>query len=473
MKINSNITAYTTNNAYLINERRLSGASARLSSGSKINKAGDDPANYAIGSKMRAQLEALDKIKTNATTGSSVVETAESAVTEIQSMIQRMSELAIKAANGTMSSSDRSMIQEEVDQLKDEISRISSTTEFNSMTLLDGGFENKGYCRNVASVKVEQYSDQTSAGTYSMKLSYKEGYSLSSYGVSGDVYDVFGTIYPKISDVEYDEGTGEYSVTVSSESEGGAVTSRTYTMSKTELDTNKGKMTFSDTKDASKKITLEFDKVYKYTVSDGADMGTDGIKGASDLFGQLTDPGRAYYTTTRTVNNEDYVTVTSKNGSEVTLKITDRENTSKEGSEVDLTIELTGQGAMRLQVGVDEGEVLDLSIPEMSLSKMHIDDLDMSNEKNATKAINSLEYALDYVSSARSKLGAYENRLDNTISFVNASDEALTTSYSRIADTDMAEEMTDYTNLQVLTQAGMSMLAQANEFPQQALQLLQ
>ena len=76
MKINSNITAYTTNNAYLINERRLSGASARLSSGSKINKAGDDPANYAIGSKMRAQLEALDKIKTNATTGSSVVETA-------------------------------------------------------------------------------------------------------------------------------------------------------------------------------------------------------------------------------------------------------------------------------------------------------------------------------------------------------------------------------------------------------------
>ena len=118
-------------------------------------------------------------------------------------------------------------------------------------------------------------------------------------------------------------------------------------------------------------------------------------------------------------------------------------------------------------------EVLALSIPEMSLTKLRIEDLDVTTMRGATIGIDKLNTALAYVNSARSKLGAYDNRLENTISFVNASDETLSSSYSRILDTDMAEEMTEYTNLQVLTQAGMSMLAQANEFPQQALQLLQ
>ncbi len=466
MKINSNITAYTTNNAYLINERRLSGSSSKLSSGFKINKAGDDPANYAIGSRMRSQIQSLDKIRTNATTGASAVETAESAISEITSMLQRMNELAIKSANGTLSESDRMMIEEEVDELKNEITRIKDTTEFNGMTLLDGTFEDKGYCRNDPNVKIQSYSDETVAGTYSMKFTYKEGYSPESYEATGDLMDIFGTKNLHYSDVE--ESNGNYVMSVT-----GNNISKTYSIKKEDLDSANGICEFQDSEDPTKKITITFERKYDYTVANGADSGVNGIKSATDLFGNLNNEDEYYYTTTRTVDDEDFVTVTSRNGAEVTFVIPDRKAVAESGSEKDLVMEITGKGAMRLQVGVEEGQVLNLSISEMSLSKLHIDDLEMTTEKSARKAIDKLSYALEYVNTVRSRLGAYENRLDNTISYVDASDEALTTSYSRIMDTDMAEEMTEYTNLQVLTQAGMSMLAQANEFPQQALQLLQ
>ena len=478
MKINSNITAYTTNNAYLINERRLSNANTKLSSGFKINKAGDDPASYAIGSRMKSQLLSMDKVKTNATTGASAVETAESAITEISTMLQRMNELAVKAANGTMSDSDRGMIMEEVDQLKDEINRIKDTTEFNGMTLLDGTFENKGYCKNDLSVKVQSYSDKTMAGTYSMRFTYEQSYKLETYGVTGDVADVFGSIFPKVSDVKKNIPTDPtdpvtYSVTVSGEKADGTEISRTYEVNEEQIKAGNGSVEFTDEEDETKKIILNFEKDYKYTVSDPATPPVNGVKSATDLFGLLSGVNKNCYTSTRTVDDTDYVTVTSRDGTEVTFEITDRDAVAKSGSEKDLTMDITGKGAMRLQVGVDEGEVLAIGIPEMSLINMHIDDLDMSTEQSATKAIKKIEYGLEYVNSVRSRLGAYENRLDSTISYVDASDEALTTSFSRITDTDMAEEMTEYTNLQVLTQAGMSMLAQANEFPQQALQLLQ
>ncbi len=487
MKINSNITAYTTNNAYLKNERRLSNASERLSSGFKLNRSGDDPANYAIGSKMRAQLEALDKVKTNATTGMSVAETAESAISELQSMITRMSELAVKAANGTMSSPDRAMVQEEVDQLKQEITRISETSEFNSMNLLNGDFENKGYCRNVVGVGVENYSDETVTGAYDIVFSYMKGYSLDSYSIGGNAYDIFETAYPKVSELTL-SGT-DYLFTVSSETTDGRLISENFTIPKADIDAAvaaETTITVNSTIDTSKNLTFDFREKYDYFIKDSSTDRSDvGIKKASDLFGTSD----RYSINTRSWNGIDHVTVTSKNGAEVTFEI-DRErllqaippeipeisedpNTGEGTFKNTMEIEITGKGAMRLQVGTDEGEVLALSIPEMSLSKMGIEDLDVSTMRGATLGIDQLKDALAYVSSARSKLGAYDNRLENTISFVNASNETMSASYSRILDTDMAEEMTEYTNLQVLTQAGMAMLAQANEFPQQALQLLQ
>ena len=459
MKINSNITAYLTNNAYLTNEKLYTASTTKLSSGYKLNTAGDDPANFAISSKMRAQLDSLDKVKTNATTGSSVLETAEAAMGEIQDMVSRMSELATKAANGTMSSSDRQAIQDEVDELEAEITRIGSSTEFNGQPLLNGSFENKGYCNNYDEVKVSGYSDDTPAGTYTMALTYTQGYDMDQYSLSGNVQDVFGTLYPSVSKVTSDNAADPtYSVTVSATDKNNNSISKTYSFKKTDLINGK----YTNTAD---NITLEPEEIYSYKVADGEDKTSQGIRKASELFGTE----QQYSTSTKTVDGTDYVTISSTNGADVTLAVTDRSSIAGKS----LEINLTGVGAMRLQVGVEQGDVMALSIPEMDLNKMNIENLSVMSEKSATRAISRLDDALEYVNSARSKIGAYENRLDNTITYVDATNESLTSSYSRIRDTDMAEEMTEYTNLQVLTQAGMSMLSQANQFPQQALQLLQ
>ena len=138
-----------------------------------------------------------------------------------------------------------------------------------------------------------------------------------------------------------------------------------------------------------------------------------------------------------------------------------------------MDIDATGIGAMRLQIGSNEGQVLAVDIPEISLRHMGIEDLDVSTEAGANAGIDSIEGAIKYVSAIRGSLGAYQNRLESSVNSLDIISENMTAAYSRIMDVDMAEEMTNYTTYQVLTQAGTSMLAQANERPSQVLQLLQ
>ncbi len=384
MKINSNITAYITNNSYTQNEKRLSISTGRLSSGYKLNKSGDDPANFAIAAKMRSMIKGLDKVKTNTTTGMSVLETAEAAMGDTESMLQRMNELAIKGSNGTLSSSDRQNIQDEVEQLMKEIDRIAETTEFNGMKLINGSFNDRGYTNDL-NVKVMDYSERTYAGKYSIKL----------------------------------EKTGD-----------------------------------------------------KYTVSDVAEADRPaGYNSLAELFG-TTDATKI------SINHEtvphddntstDYVTIKGLRGTELRVKVEEGTITADK-----LELDLTGRGSMRLQVGTEEGEVISASIPLMTTEAMGLAGMDMKTKESSQKAIDQVSSAIEYVNRARSRMGAYENRLENTDSFLGAYNENVTASVSRIQDTDMAEEMTEFTSMQILSQAGISMLAQANEAPQAALQLLQ
>ena len=165
---------------------------------------------------------------------------------------------------------------------------------------------------------------------------------------------------------------------------------------------------------------------------------------------------------------DNYVTVTTPKGGELKISV-DKNATSP----VKANLDLKGTGGMTIQVGSAEGQEIQVVIPKMSLENLGIADLDMSTEEGANKALDQLKEALSFVSSARSSLGAYENRFNMTVSSLDISVENLTGAYSTIKDVDMAEEMVEYTKLQVLVQAGTSMLTQANEQPQQALQLLQ
>lgn len=366
MRINYNVSAMLSNNALANNDNLLSKSLERLSSGLKINHAKDNPAGLAMAKRMNAQIRGIDAANQNASDGVSVIETADGALTEVASMLQRINELSVKSANGTMTDEDRSTIQEEVAQLKEEITRISDVTEFNGQKLLNGEFTSKGFT-NSNDVKVNSYSSGATA---------KE-YTIASLAV---------------------------------------------------------------TKNADGELELAGDPM----------LGAEFPQGCK---AEIRD---------------NLVTISDSDGFELTLEV------PKDGGTFsNLTVDVTGIGSMRLQVGANEGQVLEVEIPAVTLLNMGIENVDVSTVDGAKEAISRVDDAIQFVSSVRGRLGAYQNRLESTVNSLDVTSENMTAAYSRIMDVDMAEEMTQYTTAQVLTQAGTSMLAQANERPSQVLQLLQ
>lgn len=369
MRINYNVSAMISNNALSRSDDALSKSLERLSSGLKINHAKDNPAGLAMSKRMNAQIEGLNVASQNASDGISIIETADGAMSEIQSMLQRINELSVKAANGTMVDADRELIQKEISELKEEIQRITDETQFNGQKLLNGEFGLKGYTTE-ENIKVNEYSKDVPQGIYTVD-------SL------------------KVTEV-----------------------------------------------DGKKTVDIE----------NGVELG-------------------AFFPEDAIVEscNEGILTITASQGFEMKIDI----SKAPVGTYADLSVDAMGIGAMRLQIGANEGQVLGLVIPELSLRNMEIEELSVGTKEDALKAIDSVGNALAYVSDVRSRLGAYQNRLESTISTLGITNENMTAAYSRIVDVDMAEEMTNYTTQQVLTQAGTSMLAQANERPSQVLQLLQ
>ncbi|MCM1262038.1 MAG: flagellin [Butyrivibrio sp.] len=379
MRINYNASAMRANNALNVADNRVSASLQRLSSGLKLNRAKDNPSGYAIARRMDAQIEGVSVATKNASTGISVIETADGALTEVHEMLQRMNELAIKSATGTLTTSDRAIVQEEMKQLKEEVTRISRDTEFNGQTLLDGSFELKGYTNNL-DVKVGYYSDDVIAKVYTV-----------------DALEVF-----------YE-------------------------------DAEKGKIDFDRTKDT-------------FVRGNGFPAGA-----------VLSSVG------------ENCVTITDNNGFEITLDVTPPDGVTGATSKniAPLQLDITGIGAMDTQIGANEGQTLAVRIPTISLQRLGLTNADLSTQESSSDAIEAIKGAIAYVSSARSRLGAYQNRLEHTVSSLDITNENMTASYSRIMDADVSEEMTDYTTQQVVEQAAVSMLAQANERPSQILQLLQ
>lgn len=381
MKINYNASAVLASNSLANNDDLLAKSLERLSSGLKINRAKDNPAGLAMANRMNAQLEGLSKANRNAGDGVSIIETADGAMTEISEMLQRMNELAVKSSNGLESDTDRGVIQDEVRQLKEEITRVAESTEFNGQRLLNGQFSKRGYT-NDTDIKVQSYSMDVAEKIYNIQ-------SL---------------------EIGLDPLTNKYTVT-------------------------------------------------NFQAGDGLPPGT-----------------------TASMEN-NIVTIQGPEGFELKLDLTDVDlsqvtqaaplDVVQGNPEGQLQVHVTGIGAMRLQIGANEGQVLEVDIPRVSLRDMGIEDLEVTSKDSATAAIDRIDGAIQYVSSVRGRLGAYQNRLESTINSLDVTTENMTGAYSRIMDVDMAEEMTTYTSQQVLTQAGTSMLAQANERPSQVLQLLQ
>lgn len=374
MKVNSNVQAMFAQSILSANEEKMAKSTQKMSSGYKLNRAMDNPAGMAITNRMRAQLSSLERATKNSKNAINAIQTAEGALSEIESMLQRMNELSIQGSNGTMSSSDRLAIQEEVDQLVSEINRISKNTTYNSQNLLDGTQDLKAFSRPSKNISVRNYNELMDVGKYEISV-WADG------------------------------------------------------------------LVKSLTKDGAT-IDIAAQEVVEFVDKDGKTTG--------------------YSTKIHTAN-----------GAELTFE------TKGDSGATDVELDITGYGGMKIQVGAEEGQEIQVVIPEVSLRMLNFVDLDgnrtldLRTEEGATKAISQIASAIDYVSAARSKLGAYQNRIENTVTNLDVTTENLTESYSTIKDIDMAEGMVEYTTLQVLIQAGTSMVAQANEQPQQALQLLQ
>lgn len=484
MRINYNVSAMLSNNALSNNDDLLAQSLQRLSSGYKINNAKDNPAGLAMAKRMNAQIESLKQANQNASDGVSIVETADGAINEISEMLQRMNELAVKAANGTMSENDRATVQEEVAQLKEEIARIAETTEFNGQKILNGEFSLKGYTNNV-DVKVNAYSNQVPPKEYmieNLKVYYCE--EEGTYKVDPDSFAP-GEEFPAGTKVSMkddlviirDSNGFEMQLDVSRVDFSGATVEETWkSITFPREGDNMGFAEILDSLTISYCVEDQSYKVESFTRGEACPEG--GVNISIDDNGVVTiktDEGFEMQWDISDVDFEDDTAedIKTTTWKSMTFTLDDADPADPEDTGTAIIIDATGIGAMKIQVGANEGQTLNLDIPAITLKNLGIENMDVLTQANALDAINRLDGAVQYVSSVRSRLGAYQNRLESTINNLDVTTENMTAAYSRIMDVDMAEEMTQYTTYQVLTQAGTSMLAQANERPSQVLQLLQ
>ena len=481
MVVQHNLTAMNSNRMLGLTTASQAKSTEKLSSGYKINRAADDAAGLSISEKMRKQIRGLTQASSNAQDGISAVQTAEGALNEVQDMLQRMNELAVKAANGTQSEDDRSYIQNEIDQLTTEIDRVAETTKFNETYLLKGDQDNEKAYTYTYGTATNKVATVTMPATYSQKgtkltVAFKNTASgdaqnevaklIRDQGLSVTYTSVASTTSSKF-DVTASvslNGTDKYSVAKNGndydikDSKGNAIA--TITVTNTGLGDDKDKIEGSETITASEaKAGYSDGETIKYYDKDG-----NGIpENALGKYFSSTSAGGTVTSTPRSDAPQIYDAL----GNKITAAAADV--TGKQ--------DLTGALTLTLHVGADatSNNQISVNLDAMSAKGLGVNGLkvDGADDTNAKNAIETIKESIQKVSTQRSALGAVQNRLEHTISNLDNVVENTTSAESQIRDTDMATEMVKYSNNNILAQAGQAMLAQANQSNQGVLSLLQ
>jgi Flagellin and related hook-associated proteins len=413
MRINNNMMAMNTHRQLGISTNQGSKSMEKLSSGFRINRAGDDAAGLAISEKMRGQIRGLNQASRNSQDGISLIQTAEGALNETHAILQRMRELAVQSATDTNTSEDRTNIQDEINQLGSEIDRIANTTEFNTKNLLNGSL---GAAQTVATGTI------TNTGNI--------GASMADATVLNVLVDANGN----------NLGLATGDVVTATWSINGTQHSATYTIS----------------------------DVATGTLGDinGAIAGNATVASAATTAGVTTITAAAAGTAGQI--NGFSIEVKSATGER-------KEAASNALSNFEVgtqAADARSNGSATFQIGANTGQTINLSVEDMRATTLGVKDLQVGTQSQAATAIKVVNEALVKVSAERSKLGAVQNRLEHTIKNLDTSSENLQASESRIRDVDMAKEMMEFTKNNILQQASQAMLAQANQQPQGVLQLL-
>ena len=490
MVVQHNMQAMNANRMLNITTSSQSKATEKLSSGYKINRAADDAAGLSISEKMRKQIKGLDQASTNAQDGISAVQTAEGALTEVHSMLQRMNELATQAANGTNSESDRQAIQNEISQLTTEIDRVAETTKFNETYLLKG---NGKTTTNVISAKdagIIGSLTGVGTGTGVFKMDALKFGSTITIGSKGY------TIGTTISGIREAITSGRF---VSSKPGTGSIiqiNGTEYTIAKNKASVDTAENVLLATQIAS--LIKDGDKVVVGTqtmVAMTEDKKNGAVDGVGDNDASVISAKKAYSLIAEELRkassigtdagHEAKVTkATAKVGGTGTVNANWKTGTQYATNNTQITFiisEGTVQSTQGLQMGLhvgadaDETNKITFTIDSMTSAGLGVKGLNLvdTTGAKATYAIDTIAEAISKVSAQRSGLGAIQNRLEHTINNLDNVVENTTSAESQIRDTDMAEEMVEYSKNNILAQAGQSMLAQANQATQGVLSLLQ
>lgn len=494
MIVKHNITAMNSNRMLGLTSSSQAKSTEKLSSGYKINRAADDAAGLAISEKMRRQVRGLTQASANAQDGISAVQTAEGALNEVHDMLQRMNELAVKAANGTQSESDRTAIQNEIDQLTTEIDRVAETTKFNETYLLKGDKDaTKGYTYSYAKFA----EDATATATFkkdtvtalqpeitfedptpaTMDAQNELAKALKAQGMSVTARSYWDT------SLETPAEAKEYSIELNGAAkEKFDVIVTDKTAGTFEIRDKDGRLlasvgsvgTYSRT--ASSK-TGEYKDTVVFNATDvaAAKKSASGVQAAYfDRDGNkisANDLDRYF----NSIPGTTKPTVSVKSGAPKVYDAVGNE-TALDEDEVVSVQDKIGALSISLHVGADatSDNQITMNIENMSAKGLGVAGLkiDGTNDTNARSAIETIKAAQQKVSDQRAELGAIQNRLEHTINNLDNVVENTQSAEAAIRDTDIAKEMVQYANNNILQQAGTSMLSQANQSNQLALSLL-
>lgn len=474
MQINRNMSAVIANNQLLGIEDRLSASIERLSSGLKINRASDNPAGMAISNKMKAQIDALDQADANAADGISVVQIADGALNEVSSILQRIRELSVQAANGINSFNDRQSMQDEVDELVKEVDRISADTEYNTKKLLDGSSNVRVYGENGSRYQV---SDSVDAKVYSLNV--ESVATQATVGLAYEVPQADGILDINGVSVSITEGMDKESylqVVRDAAAEGGCSVEISEDGSQMLILSDyygyDEEITVSMTEDLARAAGIISHADCQYVEDERSyKVHTTGVDAVVTIPTELEASG---FTTTTTVEcNGNRVVVSDNDGFSIDFLLNAEYKPTADVANGNFEIDVTDIGSLTIQIGANEYQTMDVRIDEISAYTLYLDSVDIAIENGADRAMGTLDEAIAKVSAARSRIGAFQNRLEYAEKSLSSSVENITAAYSGLLDTDMAEEMTEYTQQNILNQAAISVLSQANELPQQILSMLQ
>ncbi|RGS02614.1 flagellin [Agathobacter rectalis] len=465
MVVQHNMQAANANRMLNVTTSAQSKSTEKLSSGYRINRAADDAAGLTISEKMRKQIKGLDRASTNAEDGVSAVQTAEGALTEVHSMLQRMNELATQSANGTNSNTDRKAIQDEIDQLTTEIDRVSETTKFNETYLLKGDGAEKAHNVNAHDAGLDGVTLTDKGDTVEVTL--KELNAGDKISIAGKNYTIGSTVDEAKAIVKASADATKKSYTINGTTYQ-ADNAKIYKDGK-ELKKSDLGATGADKDDPATINDLQGLVTGGSTVSDGTKTLTamkDGTNdGIDDNDSTVITAKKAYQLETAEILKASNIgTDTAATADKNTGTLTDATNkfTLTKGK-----VNYNDALSFNLHVGADADMTnkITVNIDSMNSAGLGVKGIKADTEQDATYAIDAIADAISTVSSQRSALGAVQNRLEHTINNLDNVVENTTSAESRIRDTDMAEEMVNYSKNNIL--------AQANQSNQGVLSLLQ